>query len=171
MAWPTGVNARTALSTRAGTDAQATNHITDHNDDKTAWSELVTLLGSSPQGGSADIASRFATLLTIQEVVTAISNSGSAATVPDVTTATLHRFTLTANCTFTFPTAAAGKSFALELRQDGTGSRLATWPGTVKWPAATAPTLTTTVSKSDIFAFVCLDGTNWYGTTAGLAFA
>lgn len=101
------------------------------------------------------------------EQVTAIANAGSTETIPDVTTATAHRYTLDANCTFTFPTAAAGKSFFLELRQDATGSRTVTWPGTVKWPAATAPTLTTTASKSDVFSFICLDGTNWLGAVAG----
>ena len=45
------------------------------------------------------------------------------------------------------------------LIQDGTGSRLATWPGTVKWPAGTAPTLTTTAAGSDICSFYW-DGTN-----------
>ena len=31
----------------------------------------------------------------------------------------------------------------LILVQDGTGSRTATWPATVKWPSGTAPTLST----------------------------
>lgn len=110
-------------------------------------------------------------LALLTESVTAISNSSTAVTIPDNTSATSHRYTLTGNCTFTFPTAAAGKSFLLELRQDGTGSRTATWPGTVKWPGATAPTLTATTSKSDFFSFTCLDGTNWNGFTAGLNFS
>jgi hypothetical protein len=105
------------------------------------------------------------------EAVTALSNSGAAVTVPDVTSATLHRYTLTAACTFTFPTAAAGKSFTLELVQDATGSRTATWPGTVKWPAGTAPTLTTTATKRDFLTFVCSDGTNWIGFASGLNYA
>jgi hypothetical protein len=35
----------------------------------------------------------------------------------------------------------------------------------VKWPSATAPTLTTTASRWDILTFVA-DGTNWYGNSA-----
>lgn len=73
--------------------------------------------------------------------------------------------TLTGNATITMPTATAGKSFILLLKQDGTGSRTITW-STVKWPAGTAPTITSTASKQDIFSFFA-DGTNWYGTTVG----
>src|SRR5436190_3270854 len=105
--------------------------------------------------------------LPIQENVNTVAASGSAQTLPDVTVATIHRVTLTANCTFTFPTAAAGKSFTLVLVQDATGSRTATWPGSVLWPGGTAPTLTTTASKRDVVSFLCADGTNWLGFTAG----
>jgi hypothetical protein len=73
--------------------------------------------------------------------------------------------TLTGNATITMPTATAGKSFILLLKQDGTGSRTITW-STVKWPAGTAPTITSTASKQDIFSFFA-DGTNWYGVTVG----
>ena len=73
--------------------------------------------------------------------------------------------TLTGNATITMPTATAGKSFILLLKQDGTGSRTVTW-STVKWPAGAAPTITSTASKQDIFSFFA-DGTNWYGTTVG----
>jgi hypothetical protein len=73
--------------------------------------------------------------------------------------------TLTGSATITMPTATAGKSFILLLKQDGTGSRTVTW-STVKWPGGTAPTITSTASKQDIFSFFA-DGTNWYGTTVG----
>lgn len=106
----------------------------------------------------------------LQENVNAVATSGATQTIPDVTTATLSRITLSANCTFTFPTAAAGKSLTIVLVQDATGSRTVTWPGTVKWPGGTAPTLTTAAAKTDAFTFLCADGTNWLGFTAGLNF-
>jgi hypothetical protein len=103
-----------------------------------------------------------------QESVNTVASSGSTETIPDPTTAeSISRITLDANCTFTFPTAGAGRSFTLILIQDGTGSRTVTWPGTVKWPNATAPTLTTTANKIDVFTFLCADGTNWLGFAAG----
>ena len=96
-------------------------------------------------------------------VVTA--NTGTAYTI-STATGTLQILTLTGNCTFTFPTAVAGESFTLLLKQDGTGSRTVTWPAAVKWPGGTAPTITSTASKLDKYIFTS-DGTNWYGSDAG----
>ena len=70
------------------------------------------------------------------------------------------------NETFTFTAPAQSGTFILKLTQDSVGSRLATWPASVKWPAGTAPTLTTTATTGvDIIHFV-FDGTNYYGTSA-----
>jgi hypothetical protein len=38
----------------------------------------------------------------------------------------------------------------------------------VKWPGGAAPTLSTGAGKIDYFSFICTDGTNWAGFTAGL---
>jgi len=90
------------------------------------------------------------------------ANSSTAITLA-LTNGTVQIITLTGNATITMPTATSGKSFLLMLKQDGTGSRTVTW-STVKWPAGTAPTITSTASKQDIFSFFA-DGTNWYGVT------
>lgn len=77
---------------------------------------------------------------------------------------TFQTATLTAStaCTFTMPTAVAGKSFVLLLKQAAsTGNGTATFTG-VKWGTAGAPTITATAGKMDILSFVS-DGTNWYG--------
>lgn len=105
------------------------------------------------------------------ENVNTVAASGSTQTLPDVTTATMHDITLTANCTFTFPAAGAGKSFSVRLVQDGTGSRTATWPAAVKWAGGTAPTLSTAASAVDALAFVCIDGSNWLSFLAGKGMA
>lgn len=98
------------------------------------------------------------------ESVVAIGNSGTSQTL-SLTNGTVQTVTMTGNCTFTMPTATAGKSFILIAVQDGTGSRTATFTS-VKWVGGTAPTMTTTATTGrDIFAFVA-DGTNWYGTVA-----
>jgi hypothetical protein len=91
-----------------------------------------------------------------------VANSGTAITLA-LTNGTVQIITLTGNATITMPTATSGKSFLLMLKQDGTGSRTVTW-STVKWPGGTAPTITSTASKQDIFSFFA-DGTNWYGVT------
>lgn len=98
-----------------------------------------------------------------EETVTA--NTGTAYTI-NLANGTVQILTLTGNCTFTFPTATAGRSFFLLLKQDGTGGRTVTWPAAVKWPASTAPTITSTASRTDKFVFTA-DGTNWVGSVAG----
>jgi len=92
------------------------------------------------------------------------ANTGTAITV-DLTNGTVQNLTLTGNATITMPTAIAGKSFIIILSQDGTGSRTVTW-STVSWPSATAPTITSTASKKDIYSFFS-NGSSWFGTTIG----
>jgi hypothetical protein len=61
------------------------------------------------------------------------------------------------------PTATAGKSFILLLKQAAaTGNGTATFTG-VKFSGGTAPTITATAGKMDILTFTA-DGTNWYGS-------
>jgi hypothetical protein len=98
------------------------------------------------------------------ESVVAIGNSGTSQTL-SLTNGTVQTVTMTGNCTFTMPTATAGKSFILICTQDATGSRTAVFTN-VKWPSATAPTLTTTATTGvDILTFVA-NGTSWFGTYA-----
>lgn len=96
------------------------------------------------------------------EGVVAIGNSGTAQTL-SLANGTLQTVTMTGNCTFTMPTAIAGKSFILIL-STGAGSFTGTFTS-VKWPNNTAPTITATASRWDIFTFVS-NGTSWYGTSA-----
>lgn len=63
---------------------------------------------------------------------------------------------------------AAGQSFILILKQDGTGNRTVTWP-TVKWVNSITPTLSTGAAKYDIFAFI-YDGTDYFGSVVGQNF-
>jgi hypothetical protein len=82
-----------------------------------------------------------------------------------LTNGTVQTATLTAStaCTFTMPTATAGKSFILLLKQAAaTGNGTATFTG-VKFNSSGAPTITATAGKMDILSFVA-DGTNWYGS-------
>jgi hypothetical protein len=92
------------------------------------------------------------------------ANSSTAITLA-LTNGTVQIITLTGNATITMPTAVSGKSFIMLLRQDATGSRTVTW-STVKWAGGTAPTITSTASKQDIYSFFS-DGSSWYGVTVG----
>jgi hypothetical protein len=99
-----------------------------------------------------------------EEVATA--NTSTAYTI-DLAGGSVQILTLTGNCTYTFPTPVAGKSFILVQKQDATGSRTVTWPASVDWPSATAPTLTATALRADKFVFTAIDGSNWLGSVAG----
>ena len=58
-------------------------------------------------------------------------------------------------------------SFVLIFTADGT-ARSVTWPASFDWPSGTAPTLTSTNGKKDVFVFFTYDaGTNWNSFIAG----
>jgi hypothetical protein len=109
------------------------------------------------------------------ETYGAVTSSSNATTV-DCEAGNAFSHTLTENTTFTFsnpPASGTAYSFSIEIIQDASASGYTvTWPSSVDWPAATAPTLTATASAKDVFVFYTRDGgTNWYGFTAGQALA
>ena len=57
---------------------------------------------------------------------------------------------LTGSPTFTFTAPLGVSTRILRLIQDGAGSHAVTWPGSVKWPGGTPPTLTTAAGGVDI---------------------
>jgi len=104
------------------------------------------------------------------ESVVAIGTVTTASTFV-LTNGTVQTATLTAStaCAFTMPTATAGKSFVLLLKQAAaTGNGTATFGVSgppVKWGTSGTPTITATAGKMDILTFLA-DGTNWYGSIA-----
>ncbi len=97
----------------------------------------------------------------------------------DCENANVFEIELDANTTVVFSnppaagTATDSTAYAMSLKvvQDsGASGYTVTWPTSVDWPAATAPTLTATASAVDQFVFYTYDGgTTWYGFTAGQA--
>jgi hypothetical protein len=80
----------------------------------------------------------------------------------DVSTAPVCKLTLGGNRTLSAPTNGAnGQFISIAVIQDATGSRTLTWNSVFEFTADTAPTLTTTVSKADLFVFR-YNGTVWY---------
>jgi len=66
------------------------------------------------------------------------------------------------------PASGSAGSFTLILTNGG--SATVTWPASVDWPAATAPTLT--ASGVDVLVFTTIDGgTIWYGVASGIGMA
>ena len=109
---------------------------------------------------------------TIEEVTT-VTSSSNAATI-NLRDGNLFEHDLTENVTYTFSNPAASgraSAFVLKVIQDSS-ARTITWPGSVDWVAATAPTLTATNNGVDVFVFFTIDGgTTYYGFVAGQALA
>ena len=123
-------------------------------------SDTLVNLGSSQTLTSKTLTNP--TVTNYVESVVAIGNSGTSQTL-SLTNGTVQTVTMTGNCTFTMPTATAGKSFILII-STGAGSFTGTFTS-VKWPSGSSPTLTSTASRWDIASFVA-DGTYWYGNIA-----
>lgn len=102
--------------------------------------------------------------------------SSSNATTVDCEAGNSFSHTLTENTTFTFsnpPTSGTAYTFSLKVVQDASASSfVVSWPASVDWPAATAPTLTATANAVDVLVFQTVDGgTTWYGFVAGQGLA
>lgn len=87
-------------------------------------------------------------------------NSGTSKTI-SWTNGSAQKLTLTGNCTLTITDpSSTGSIYILRLIQ-GSGPYTMTWPSTVKWPEnASAPTLTSTSGRKDVFSFYW-NGTNY----------
>ena len=80
----------------------------------------------------------------------------------DVSTSPVAKVTLGGNRTLSAPTnGLTGQFISLAVIQDGTGSRTLTWNSAYEFTADTAPTLTTTINKADLFVFK-YNGTVWH---------
>ena len=105
------------------------------------------------------------------EESTVVTSSSNAATI-NLRDGNVFTHTLSENVTYTFSNPAASgraSAFILKVVQDSS-ARTITWPGTVDWAAATAPTITATSAGVDVFAFITVDGgSNYYGFTLGQA--
>lgn len=78
------------------------------------------------------------------------------------------KVTLGGNRTMGLPTNLVdGETYILHVIQDATPPRTLAWNAAFHWPAATAPTLTNSANKIDVFAFQARGGV-LYGSTVGL---
>ena len=115
---------------------------------------------------------RFATTATGIDVTGNITYSGSSVTVEDTLTdgstitwnainSPVAKVTLAGNRTITVSNnLGTGQYISVLVIQDGTGSRTLTWNAAYEFKDDTAPTLTTTASKGDLFTFR-YNGAKW----------
>lgn len=120
-----------------------------------------------------DNSTRFATTATGISVTGNVIYSGGSLTVEaaltdgstvswDVTASPVAKVTLAGNRTLALPSnpLGSGQYASLLIIQDGTGSRTLTWNAAYEFKDDTAPTLTTTASKGDLFTFR-YNGAKW----------
>jgi hypothetical protein len=89
-------------------------------------------------------------------------NSGTAITI-DWTLRNRQRVSVNNNCTITFTAPLGVTNILLKLTNASAGSKTVTWPGTVRWPNATAPTLSAGSGAIDLINCY-YDGTNYFCT-------
>lgn len=128
--------------------------------------DVLTIVQTSPR--LAMFATPSNTGATPDVELVSVAATGATETV-DVSVARTYDLTLTADCTLTLSGAVTAEAWYLTLllRQDGTGGRLVTWPGSVVWASGSAPTLSTVAGDVDVVSLVTVDGgTTWLGTSA-----
>jgi hypothetical protein len=140
-------------------------------------SDVLALTGGTMTGAidAGDQIIQKPLLKDVGEVVKTIASSSSDPSL-DIHDGNVFKITLDNSPTFTITNATASGSsctITLFLLQDGTGSRIVTWPSEVKWAGGTAPTLTTTANRYDIIVLTTIDagGTNWFGAVSGQDFS
>ena len=85
-------------------------------------------------------------------------------TAVDCSTGNYFTKTITGATTFNFTNVPSGVAYAFTFEVTLNGSNAITWPGSVKWPADTAPTITD--GKTQVFVFLTDDGgTRWRGSS------
>mgnify|MGYP003624547068 CR=1 FL=1 len=155
---------------------------TDPSSDSTNWAQISTSV--IPDNALLNVAQTFTANQTISaelkvnsynETYVAVTSTAAATTV-NCEAGNTFSHVLTESTTFTFsnpPASGTAYTMSIEIVQDaGASGYTVTWPASVDFPAATAPTLTATASAIDVFVFTTKDGgTNWYGFTAGQAIA
>ena len=87
----------------------------------------------------------------------------------DMATQSVCKVTLAGNRTVAAPSnGSTGQFCSILVIQDGTGSRTLTWNAVFEFASDTAPTLTTTASKGDLFVFR-YNGSKWLEVGRNLA--
>lgn len=107
------------------------------------------------------------------ETENAVSISGTTLTL-DLSTGNHFKVSLNAQVTSMVlsnpPASGVAFAFTFVTVGDGTAHGFV-WNANIKWPSGSAPTITTTLNKTDIYTFLTFDGgTTWWGFIGGQNF-
>ncbi len=123
-----------------------------------ASGETVGVTLSSPSSGGAADGVGTEVDIEFPGQYGALYNHGnvSGAVTVDWDNGNMQRLRLTGDVTLTLTNPTVGRRYLLILEQDGTGSRLVTWPVEIRWFAAITPTLSTGATLVDQIAMSCI---------------
>lgn len=108
------------------------------------------------------------TMAAVVQTVTSYTPAAAATATLDLTTGNIHKITMPAgNITIAVSNETVGQCFMIEITRDGTGSRTVTWFSTIRWTGGSAPTLTTTANKRDVFGFRVTGADTYDGFVVG----
>jgi hypothetical protein len=107
-------------------------------------------------------------VLPAEELNPTLTVDTDAATVTFDLSTSLHQVTLAASRIFALTNETVGQTFVIRVIQGGAGSFTVTWFTTIKWAdGGTAPVLTTTVGKTDVFGFIVTAAGTYDGYVIG----
>ena len=122
----------------------------------------MAYIGQSPSAKAltaSDVADDLITSAKLNYSETTITDQ--ATSTWDASTQDVAKVTLAGNRTLgSASSGTTGQFISLLIIQDGTGSRTLTWNAAYEFASDTAPTLTTTASKGDVFVFR-YNGSKW----------
>lgn len=110
-------------------------------------------------------------LKSYKEAVTTVGTVSTTTYNIDLSLTNIFDITLGNNVTFTFtnpPASGISQTATIILRQDATGSRLATFTG-ARYTDGTAPVLSTGANQVDVLTFFTINGGSWYFGTFAMA--
>lgn len=97
-----------------------------------------------------------------------VTSTDGATITFDLNTSNIFSVTLGASGrTLALSNVSVGQCFVIRLVQGGSGSNTVNWFSTIKWAGGTAPTLTTTTAKTDVFGFICTGSGTYDGFIVG----